>query len=343
MFQIINLFVNIKGAKMKLAVNFWQNVKKVNRNFLPILLSLILLTTAAAANTSLPTKKAQGESSSAQPTSLVPSASFKRMWIDYDITQGGVKGMRIHTHFEVYNMKGIAGYLALYFQYRDGTPLDDDNDEFNSSEGTVAAYSEITPAYNPTTVYEDLDVFMPYSELDLEDGDYKLRIRANVIYKQGGSIALLTNYDFVYNQGDTKTTTAPSAVFDKVWVDYDVMQSGQRGMLVHVKFTTVDMKGMNGRLAVFFQKEEGGKLITSSPTYRSRDSGRVGELVAYYDIAPGYPRTVYEDASLFLQYKELNAVLPRGNHGLRMYIDVVYKNGDLVQHLTMEDFWFDRK
>ncbi|MGC2235786.1 MAG: hypothetical protein WA584_06470 [Pyrinomonadaceae bacterium] len=328
---------------MKQAVYFWQNVKMAGRNFLPVLLGLVLLTTAVAANTTLPTKKARGESSSVLPTTLVPSASFKRMWIDYDVTQGGVKGMRIHTHFEVYNMKGIEGYLALYFQYRDGTSLKDNNNEFDSSEGTVAAYEAITPAYNPTTVYEDLDIFMPYSELDLEDGDYKLKIRANVIYKQGGSISLLTNYDFVYNQGDTKSNSTPSAEFDKVWVDYGVMQSGQRGMLVHVKFTVVDMKGVNGRLAVFFQKEDGDTLITSNRLYRSTDAKRVGELVVYYDIAPGYPRTVYEDATVFLPYSQLNLVLPRGNHSLRMDIDVVYKNGDLLQHMAMEDFWFDRK
>ena len=328
----------MKGATMKLAVIFWQNVKKANRNFLPFLLSLVLLTTAAAANTSVPTKTAQGESSNALSTTVVPSVSFKKMWIDYDITQGGVKGMRIHTSFEAYNMKGIAGYLALFFQDNAGTFLQDSNNKFVSSDGEVAAYMEINPGYNPTTVYDDLAIFMPYSELDLSDGVYALKIKANVIYKQGGIIGNLTTYNFDYTQGNAKA----GATFDRVWVDYDVSQGGQKGMLVHVKFTVNNMKSVSGRLAVYFQKSGGGKLITTNRLYRSQDPDRVGELVVYFDIVPGYQKTVYEDAQVFLPYSQLNAILPRGDHDLQMDIDVVYQGGALIQHLQTEEFVFSR-
>lgn len=331
------LFVNIKGAKMKLAVNFWQNVKKANRNFLPVLLGLVLLTTAVAAKIPAHATHEIGTTTNTQ-LNVEPSATFGRIWVDYGVTEGSEKGMRVHVKFSVYNMKGMPGYLAIYFQDDAGTPLEDTNGKYDSSDGKVAVYFEINPCCQ-STEYADVAVFMPYSELDLDGGEYNLKMDVDVIYKEGGVIGHLTLYDFQYSQ----PLPPPGAIFDKVWVDYDVTQAGQRGMRVHVKFTTVSLKGINGRLAVFFQKEGGGKLITSSPAYRSKDSGRVGELVAYYDILPGYQRTIYEDATVFLPYDQLKLVLPRGNHSLQMDIDVVYKNGTLVEHLMTEEFWFDRK
>lgn len=330
---------------MKLTVNFWQYVKQANRNFLPVLLSLVLLTTAAIAKSSSPPANAKSENPSTSETSVVPSVSFKRMWIDYNVMQGGIKGMRIHTNFEVYNMKGIAGYLALYFQDNNGDYLQDNNDKFVSGNNEVAVYFEINPGFNPTTVYEDAQVFMPYDELDLSDGKYSLKIDAKVIYKQGGVVGNLTIFNFDYTQGapvTTTTTGGASATFEKLWVDYDVMVGGQRGMRVHVKFTVVGMRGTPARLAVFFQKKDGTKLYTSNRAYRSTDAERAGELVVYFDLNPGYERTVYEDLSVFLPYKELEAILSRGTYDLQIDADVVYKNGAIVNHLELEDFWFER-
>ena len=325
---------------MKLAVNFWQIVLKSNRNVLPLLLSIFILTGAvvAANDASAPAGAANIETSSVSTNpAVVPSATFKRLWIDYDVTENGVKGMRIHTSFEVRDMKGMAGYLALYFLHRDGTPLKDNNGEYDSVDGTVMAHFEITPAYNPVTVYDDLDIFMPYDELDLPDGEHKLSVRANVIYKKGGNIqnGLLTTYDFVYTQGGT-----PDATFNRLWVDYDVNEGGQRGMRIHVNFRVTDMKGVDGRLAIYFQTKEGDYLLTTNSNYRSKDKDRIGQVVVYYDIKPGYETTDYKDASVFIPYSVLN--LPRGTHDLQMDVDLVYANGNLIKHLEMHDFWFEK-
>lgn len=333
---------------MKLAVNFWQIVKRANRNFLSIALGLFLLTTAGVANTTAEPLSSAGKSNPNAETSLAPSVSFKKLWIEYNITQGGVKGMRIHTSFDAHNMKGIAGYLALFFQDNNGNYLMDKNNSYLSGDGEVAAYYEINPGYNPTTVYDDVVVFMPYTELDLPDGKYALKVKANVIYKEGGIIGTLTTYNFDYTQGtpvSTTTTTksgSASATLQKIWIDYDVTQGGQRGMRVHVNFTVVGIKGIPARLAVFIQKKDGEKIYTSNRAFRSADRERSGEMVVYFDINPGYDRTAYDDLDVFLPYKELEAVLPRGTYDLQVDADVVYKNGDLLQHLALEDFWFER-
>jgi hypothetical protein len=316
-----------KGAEMKLAMIFWQIVKKAN--VFPVLLSLVLITTAAGAKTLIHTPN---EKSAASPNVLVePSATFERIWVDYNIMEGGVNGMRIHAKFKVYDMKNVPGYMAVYFQERDGTPLDDNNGKFDSDDGTVAAYREIAPGY-AVTAYEDLQLFMPYAELDLSDGDYNLRMDVDVIYKEGGLVSHLTFYDFTYNSGKKK----PVVTFDRVWIDYDITRNGLRGMLIHTKFTVVGMKGTAGYVAIYFSKKNGDKLFTSNRAYRSKE----GQVAVYFDMTPAYERTVYDDAQVFLPYAELN--LTKGKYDLQMDVDLIYENGDLIQHLTYHDFWYEK-
>jgi hypothetical protein len=130
-----------------------------------------------------------------------PSATFKAIWIDYDVTEGKRDGMRIHVKFTVYGMKNLDSYLAIYFLDENGDKLRDNNGRYNSSDGEVAVYYALKPGY-ATTDYDDLSVFMPYDELDLDDGNWDLRIDADVIYKRGGLIQHLTFKDINYKQGE---------------------------------------------------------------------------------------------------------------------------------------------
>lgn len=310
---------------MKIATKLQQFFKNARHTVFPVMLCLGLFATMAVVKTSAQNK---------------PYATFQKLWIDYNVTEGGVKGMRIHTAFKLYNMKGVDGYLALYFQTRNGTALRDRNGKFNSTDDTVAAYREVTPGYNPA-VYEDYDIFMPYSELDLDAGNYDLRIDASIIYKKGGLVTRLTYYDFVYNNPATTTTKKPSATFDEMWVDYDVRQGGKLGMVAHIKANVFDMKGKTGYIAFYFQKKDNTKLFTSNQTYRSNDYDREGQVVAYFAISPGFDNTVYEDASVFMPYSEFN--VPAGRHELVMDVDLIDKNGGLLQHIHLYPFWFNRK
>ena len=326
---------------MKIASNFWQFINNVKQSVFPILLCLGLLATVGMAKPAVHGAN-EGENSATPNITFEPSATFQRLWIDYNITEGGVKGMRIHTDFKVYNMKGIDGYLALYFQERDGTSLPDNNGEFNSANDTVALYREITPGFQ-TTVYEDYAVFMPYAELDLSPGSFKLRIDADVIYKEGGLVSHLTFYDFDYTQPRSTTTTTtsknPSATFDNIWVDYNVTQSGRRGMLVHIKCNVFDMKGQSGYLGFYFQRKDGTKLYSTNRAYKSNN--RQGQLALYFEITPGYDNTVYEDMTVFMPYDEIT--VSRGNHDLAIDIDLISKTEVLLQHIELKDFWFEKK
>ena len=52
-------------------------------------------------------------------TTAEPSATFDKIWVDYDITEEGQKGMRIHLKFSAYGMKDMDAYIAVYFEYND--------------------------------------------------------------------------------------------------------------------------------------------------------------------------------------------------------------------------------
>jgi hypothetical protein len=126
-------------------------------------------------------------------------AKLKRMWVDYNVTEKGRQGMRIHVSFSVYNMKGVGSYLAIYFQKKDGSRLLSNNDAYRSRDGRVAVFKLLKPGYD-NTVYEDEKLFMPYDELNLRRGKYDLQMDVNLIYENGEMIEHINTYDFQYEK-----------------------------------------------------------------------------------------------------------------------------------------------
>lgn len=125
------------------------------------------------------------------------SASLQKMWIDYNVTEGGRKGMKIHVNYKVYGMKGVPSYLALYFEKKNGDKLYSDTTGFKSADGQLALYKEMDPAYDPA-VYDDTTLFLPYDEIDLPPGKYDLNISVDVIFKEGGLIDHMKDYPFLF-------------------------------------------------------------------------------------------------------------------------------------------------
>ncbi|HWR32527.1 MAG TPA: hypothetical protein VN451_03305, partial [Chitinophagaceae bacterium] len=270
-----------------------------------------------------------------------PSATFDSIWVDYDIKEDDVLGMRIHVKFTAYGMKNMDSYLAVYYTYNDDIAgvLKDKNKKFVSSAGDVAVYKSIKPSYDPA-VYDDLSVFMPYDELDLEPGIYELTMDVRLIYKAGGEISQLTYYDFEYTKpgspADVESVTKVDVIFDKLWIDYDVTEDGKKGMKIHLKFSIKNMKGMDAYAAVYFEKKNGEKIEGLNSTYRSKN----GQLAIYKSIKPAYDEAVYKDLQLFIPYSEIN--VGKGKHDLKLDADIILPNGEMVKHLEEREFWFER-
>src|SRR4030095_12721084 len=275
---------------------------------------------------------------------FTPGASFDKLWIDYDVYDNGIKGMKIHVKFTAYEMKEMDAFLAIYFQSDDenATWLMDKNSKYNSSDGYVAVYRNIKPQYDPA-VYNDLDVFMPYSELDLDQGEYDLAMDVKLIYKAGGVISKLTKYYFEYTKPGSTTTPvggAPgnkiTATFKDLWVDFDVYENSQKGMRIHTKFSVSSMKNIEGYIACYFEKKDGTRLTSDNSTYRSK----TGQLAVYKLITPAYDQADYNDMSVFIPYAVFD--LPSGRNDLKIDADLIYKEGGMIQHLKYFDFWINK-
>lgn len=272
--------------------------------------------------------------------SAQPRTTFDSVWVDYDIEEEGLRGMRIHLKFWAYEMKDMDAYVAIYFEYNDEIAgyLKDKNQKFNSTAGDVAVYRSIKPSYDPA-VYKDLTLFMPYSELDLEPGVYDLTMDIKIIYKAGGVISRLTYHDFEYTKpgspADAVSLNQADAKFEDLWVDYDVTEGGKTGMRIHVKCTVSNMKDIDGYVAVYFEKKNGEKIMGENQSYRSKS----GQLAVYKSIKPAYAEAVYKDIQLFMPYDEIN--IPPGKYDLKLDVDIILKNGDMVKHLKDHDFWFE--
>ena len=96
------------------------------------------------------------------------SAEIEKVRVDHnDFDSNGNSGMKIHVKFTVRGMLNEQGSCALYFYDENGNALEDANDSYCTSKGTVATQKNFKPSYE-NSVYKDFKIFMPYSELHLK-------------------------------------------------------------------------------------------------------------------------------------------------------------------------------
>lgn len=189
------MFLAVGGAIV--AYN-WDNIAKIFDKPTPT----PVFRTPTPTPTSTPTPKTPTPTPATPTPTPTPNsdakASFDRVWVDYNVTEEGRKGMRIHVKFSVKNLKDELADVAVYFQKRDGTKLSSSDTNF-SRNGNVAVFSPLKPAYDDT-VYNDVQLFMPYDELNLSRGRHDLKMDVDLVYKNGDLIQHLTFYEFWYEE-----------------------------------------------------------------------------------------------------------------------------------------------
>jgi hypothetical protein len=138
------------------------------------------------------------------------------------------------------------------------------------------------------------------------------------------------------SESPKSSTTDAKVKFDKIWVDYNVSEGGEKGMRIHVKFEVTGMEGVDSYLMVYFEKEDGSKLTTSSSLYGSKD----GNVAAKKALKPGFEVTVYKDLEVFMPYNELN--LTKGKYNLKMDADLADDDENLIEHLGYHEFQYEK-
>ena len=147
------------------------------------------------------TFKRPGRTTSTPPsTNLKPTATFGRMWIDYNVTQDGKKGMMVHTKVTLNNLKGKRMMLALVIQKKGGAKIFARPSSRNRSKnGSLTFYKTLVPRYN-SSIFNDIKVFVPYSEIVLGAGRHQLQIHGDVISPNASTNLHLNIFPFELNR-----------------------------------------------------------------------------------------------------------------------------------------------
>lgn len=92
------------------------------------------------------------------------SAVIDRIWLEHNVTQNGEKGMIVHAKIW---MKGVLNHrmhIDAYFDSPAGCGVMDTNGRYRADNGVAASVMNINNEYDDGH-FDDLKLFMPYSEL----------------------------------------------------------------------------------------------------------------------------------------------------------------------------------
>ena len=129
-----------------------------------------------------------------------PVVTLREMEITHNVFQSNEAGIQIRMNFNITNRKGIQCRTAAYFYDEKNQPLQDINQRFHSADNKVSVGSTFKPGFD-NTYYNDYILFMPYSELDQKDGEYRLSLTVHIYDEVTRSfLAAWPNISFRYVQ-----------------------------------------------------------------------------------------------------------------------------------------------
>lgn len=225
--------------------------------------------------------------------------------IDYNVTENGQLGMKIKQNFLIYNAQNSNCIMAVYFYNADdGKALVDRNSVKASADGKVAAYTNFTPGYQ-NTQYTDLSIFMPYDELELGSGDFRLKCYV-ALFDPTLKVITSSGYQyFTFSQGISSAEIKVQTRFD---------DATQRIEITPI-FTIQNAKGIKCHAVAYFYDNQGVPLKDNNNLYNTRD----GTVASTVDFSPGYATALYNnsqaDFKIYLPYNELHLI--KGNYRLQ--------------------------
>lgn len=141
------------------------------------------------------TVTAKGKSTVMTVNQPPATAKIDQVWVEHNKWSGLVKGMKIHVQFHTYNVRGQMGQCAAYFYFSNGQKLMDYNMQYRAMDGQVSCGQTFSPNYDQT-VYNDFELFIPYTELHLSGhADCKFNVQVSI----GGQYAVSEDIGFTFN------------------------------------------------------------------------------------------------------------------------------------------------
>jgi hypothetical protein len=133
------------------------------------------------------------------PTKTDITAKVNRVWVDYNITEGGRKGMRLHVNFEVTGLKGVDSLVTARVQKTNGDYLKNRSSGFTNDNGQLQIKFDMKPGFD-TAVFKDADMFLPYDEIIVSKGVWNLKFDIDLNYENEELIQHLQFHEFQFTQ-----------------------------------------------------------------------------------------------------------------------------------------------
>lgn len=129
-----------------------------------------------------------------------PEASFSDMEVTHNVFQSNQPGIQIRLQFNIKHRRGLQCRMVAYFTDANQNPLKDVNQRFKTADGKVSVGSLFTPSFDDS-YYNSYILFMPYAELDQQDGEHELGVDARIYDEVTKAfLATCTHTTFRYTQ-----------------------------------------------------------------------------------------------------------------------------------------------
>lgn len=258
-------------------------------------------------------------------------SKLENLNIEYNVTENGKLGMKIKQNFTIYNAQNNKCIMAIYFYNADdGKALADNNGIQASADGKVAAFTTFTPGYE-NTQYDNLSLFMPYDELELGSGNFRLKCYV-ALFDPTLKLITSSGYQyFTFSQGISCTEVKVQSKFNDATQQIEITPI----------FTIEGAKGVKCHVTTYFYDEKGVPLKDINSLY-STTGGTVSSTI---DFTPGYPTTLYNnnqaDFKIYLPYSELH--LGKGIHKLQYKVVLFDDQWKTIVSSTLYKFTFTQK
>lgn len=251
----------------------------------------------------------------AEPPVPARSTRIDNVRVEHDAVEGTRTGVRVHARVTTAGRKGVKQSVATYFAVA-GRPLRDGNGHYLSEDGAVSTGTSFVPEYNESNA-QDVAMFIPLDELELSAGVHEVSAEVKVFDEALDTFtAGAAPVTFTYTSGDAPAERAASVVFQRVWIEHNVVAEGVNGMRIHVAFSAYELLGEQLVVAVGFSDTGGTVLRDFDQRYRHGDGGAGVSTTA----TPVYEAARFDDLVLFMPYPELH--MRPGTHALEARVGV---------------------
>lgn len=122
-------------------------------------------------------------------------AKIHKCWIEQNVWDGGIVGIRVHIDFEIENGLNLIDQVAAYFYFSNGTSIPDLNGRFRSADGSVAVGGRFNAIYS-NSLWTDYVLFIPKHELHVFTSQ---SLKVSVKVWQGNNILHTKQTQFYFN------------------------------------------------------------------------------------------------------------------------------------------------